>query len=141
MIGFAWLGCVGGGQTVPCGDTACKPPPLVPFADCTGDNGEYTLTDARIVDDVLEADVSYGGGCRSHQWELCRHDGGEFLPGDPPVARLSIVFEDNGDTCDLGYIETRTFDLLPLREAWVEGGGSETDLLQISLDGRLLDYP
>lgn len=76
----------------------------------------FTLLEAEIEGDTLSMQVGYGGGCRSHKFELLISD--EFMESEP-VQTVAVLDHDSGDDpCD-AYILTWLFaDLSPLKQAW-----------------------
>lgn len=107
-----------------------------------------TLDEAAIAGDVLEAALTYGGGCTLHEIDLVAFNG--WLESFPVQVDALLSHEDNGDMCDALVIETRRFDLRPLAEAYRDAYGAgepeETTLILRLRDPgepgemRLLEY-
>lgn len=77
----------------------------------------YTLGVMTLDGDVLEVDLSYGGGCENHEVDLALR--GPWLESFPVRANMEIAHEDNDDPCDAFLTETRSFDLRPVRDAYL----------------------
>jgi hypothetical protein len=69
----------------------------------------------------LSAEVTYGGGCARHRMDLVAYGG--WMESNPVQVNALITHDDGGDPCDAIVAETRTFDLGPLRAAWVRAYG------------------
>jgi hypothetical protein len=73
----------------------------------------FRMDSAFVDDDWLLIKVSYGGGCREHEFNLWK------LPADslhPTGMAIGLSHESNDDPCD-GYISRwMVFSLAPLRE-------------------------
>jgi len=78
----------------------------------------FTQESASINGDALELIVSYGGGCEVHEFELCW--GGEVMESAPPQVSVTVIHEDNDDSCLALLTEMLNFDLSPL-QALVSG--------------------
>lgn len=107
-----------------------------------------TVDDVEVVGGLLEASVTYGGGCTTHQIDLVAFGG--WLESSPVQVNVLLSHDDNGDVCDALVMETRSFDLGPLAEAYRESYGSgapgETTVLLRLQDAsqpmgiRLIEY-
>lgn len=76
---------------------------------------DVTIISARVVNDCLEINYSYSGGCETHNFELRLQP---VYCGTPPHPTPHLVFghEDNGDACDALILDKLSYDLTPLRE-------------------------
>jgi len=111
-------------------------------------NDPLFVDDAQVVGQALEASVSFGGGCASHEIDLVAFGG--WLESFPVQVNVFLSHEDNDDPCDAQLSETRSFDLMPLAEAYrsVYGPGDpgETVVVLRLQDSaqpsgvRLIDY-
>lgn len=107
-----------------------------------------TIEAVQLVGDLLEASVSFGGGCASHEIDLVALGG--WLESFPVQVDVILSHEDNDDPCDALLTESRSFDLRPLAAAYRESYGSgepgETTLILRLSDPdepsgvRLLEY-
>lgn len=90
--------------------------------------GSLTLPDAPVElgshvlnGDLLEVELSYGGGCARHEIDLVAIDG--WLESNPVQVRTVFAHEDHQDPCDAFLTETRTFDLGPIASAYRDAYG------------------
>ena len=85
-------------------------------------------TDGLAIDDVtlngnvLDVDLSYGGGCARHEIDLALVNG--WLESDPVQVHGFLSHEDHDDPCDALITETRSFDLEPVATAYREAYGT-----------------
>lgn len=80
--------------------------------------------------DTLVATVSYGGGCREHEFALVIAD---LFRESHPVQTSGLLSHDaRGDLCRALITRTLRFDLSPLRDAYhgAYGANSRTIVLQ-----------
>ena len=76
----------------------------------------YVLNAATIVGDTLTVNVSYGGGCRTHQFTLLASD--VFLESHPVQLGVSLAHEANDDLCRAWLREDYDFDLTPIKRMY-----------------------
>lgn len=127
LLGF--LGLLGG----------CGSPPE-PFSDCTTAEGDaFDLTGLAIASDVLTADVGYGGGCETHDFTLCWPEPA-FAESEPVQATLEITHDAHGDSCEAYFEGPVSFDLTPLREAWIGAYGGTTGTILVHVGAFTADY-
>lgn len=106
------------------------------------------LDELSIAGHLLEAGVTYGGGCAVHEIDLVAFNG--WLESAPVQVDVLLSHEDNDDMCDALVIETRRFDLRPLadayRQAYGSGAPGETTLVlrvrdpEEPTERRLVEY-
>jgi hypothetical protein len=72
----------------------------------------YTIDTAFIFGDFLKVNVSYGGGCEDHIFNLVH----EFLfCGTPPVhVPLYLTHNSNNDNCEAALVQELCFDISSL---------------------------
>jgi hypothetical protein len=73
----------------------------------------FQLDSAYIDNDLLMMKVSYGGGCKVHEFHLWK------LPPNalnPPPVELALSHDNNNDMCDAWVTRWLTYSLIPLRE-------------------------
>ena len=73
----------------------------------------FQLTAATITGDTLAVSVSYGGGCRDHQFTLVAS--ASFLESDPVQLEVALAHEGNGDPCRAWLMEDYLFSLVPIK--------------------------
>lgn len=67
----------------------------------------------RVEGDSLVVEVGYGGGCRTHAFELVRK--APLVRSMPPKWPLDVVHQSDGDPCRAWIQERLAFDLVPFR--------------------------
>lgn len=95
----------------------------------------YVINTATIEADTLHINVSYAGGCETHEFTLVAEP--MFLESFPVQLRASLAHNANGDTCEAWITEDHSFDLTSIKEAYQQG--YRTDQGTIVL--RLRDAP
>ena len=95
----------------------------------------YVLNAATITDDTLTINVSYGGGCKTHQFTLIASEA--FLESFPVQLPISIAHNANGDLCRAWLTEDYHFDLTPIKTLYQEGYRQEAGIIVF----RLKDAP
>lgn len=81
----------------------------------------FTLGEVSLDGAGITADVTHGGGCALHRMDLVAYGG--WMESNPVQIDALVSHDDGGDPCDAIVSTTRTFDLGPLRAAWVEAYG------------------
>ena len=76
------------------------------------ETGNYWLSQAFISGQCLYVQLSHGGGCAEHSYELSW--GGGLAESMPPQAFLVLRHIDPGDPCDAIIETSQFFDLTPL---------------------------
>jgi hypothetical protein len=73
----------------------------------------YDMKGIRVEGDSLVVEVGYGGGCRTHAFELMRK--APLVRSMPPKWPLDVVHRADGDPCRAWIQERLAFDLVPFR--------------------------
>ena len=76
-------------------------------------HSSYHFNSATITDDTLTIEVSYGGGCETHEFVLLAEPA--FMESDPVGLGISIVHNANADPCERWVEEAYHFDLTPIK--------------------------
>lgn len=105
---------------------------------------EYVLNSATITGDILELNVSYGGGCENHQFTLV--SSGVFLESFPVQLRVDLAHNANNDSCEAWLTVDYYFDLSAIKilyqAAYQQGAGTIILLLEDVPNGQLVyDFP
>ncbi|MGI9625746.1 MAG: hypothetical protein ACR2QM_02840 [Longimicrobiales bacterium] len=111
--------------------------PVVVDVDGTGagfPRVPLTVGTVQLTGDLLEAELSFSGGCANHEIDLVAHGG--WLESAPVQVNVFFSHDDNDDPCDAFPTETRTFDLRALARAYegvygVADPGTTTLLLRV----------
>lgn len=98
----------------------------------------YTVNSVTLSGDVVSVDVSYGGGCETHDWDRCWD--GMFAESYPVQATVTLGHDGHDDACDAWISETIEIDLTPLREAYLSAYGVEHDTMTVHVAGESLSY-
>ena len=96
---------------------------------------EYVINAATIEADTLHVNVSYTGGCETHEFTLVVAP--FFLESFPVQQRMSLAHNANGDTCEAAITEDHQFDLTPIKEAYQKGYRKDQGTIVL----RLRDAP
>ena len=95
----------------------------------------YVINTATIEGDTLRVNVSYTGGCETHEFTLVAEE--RFLESFPVQLRLSLAHDANSDPCEVSITEDRRFDLTPIKAVYQKGYQTETGTIVL----RLKDAP
>ena len=100
--------------------------------------GSGAVSSWSITGDFLDATFEYSGGCEEHDFQLCWD--GSFMESWP--VQVSLVAQDYGplDPCLAFVTETRTFDLVTLRDAWIDGYGAPPGEIIVNMSGGSANY-
>ncbi|MFX0206334.1 MAG: hypothetical protein ACFFDT_10120 [Candidatus Hodarchaeota archaeon] len=79
---------------------------------------EFTFINVTLEHDLLYLEVSYSGGCATHDFSLIGT--GVFMESYPVQTSIVLSHEDNNDNCESIVTETLMFDLTPLKELYTE---------------------
>ena len=91
----------------------------------------YVINAATIEDDTLRINVSYTGGCETHEFTLVAEP--RFLESFPVQLRVSLAHNANGDICEDSLTEDHTFDLTPIKTAYQKGYGTDQGTIVLGL--------
>lgn len=87
-------------------------------------NDPLEVLAATINGDTLRIEVSYSGGCVTHDFKFLV--GRSFMESYPVRTFTFLSHEDNDDECDNLITEELTFDLTPLKTTYQEAYQTET---------------
>ena len=93
----------------------------------------YVMNDATITDDTLTLNVSYSGGCATHEFTLIAAD--SCVESSPVQMDISVRHNSNGDRCRSIITEDRCFDLTPIKTLYQETYQQEAGTIILRLDG------
>ena len=90
-----------------------------------------TINDAKIIQNKLIFNISYGGGCQNHEFLLIGT--GDYAESYPVQTQILLSHNSNNDTCLAFFTRLITFDLTPLKQHYqnVYNEGSATIVLHI----------
>ena len=91
----------------------------------------YVLNTATVTGDTLTVNVSYGGGCRIHQFTLVASE--SFMESFPVQLHISLAHNANNDLCRAWLAEDYHFDLTPIKAMFQEGYRQKTGTIVLRL--------
>jgi hypothetical protein len=91
----------------------------------------YQLISARIQADTLIAEVSYSGGCATHDFTLLIAP--VFMESLPVQMAGSLAHDAKGDNCRAAITSTLRFELTPLRDLYQRSYGPGSATIQLNL--------
>ena len=93
----------------------------------------YTVNNAEFDSDTLNIEVTYGGGCKEHQFLLIAWN--YFLESYPFRAGLLLSHNSDNDACKALITSKLSFDMTPLKQEYSKlyGGENGSIILIISL--------
>lgn len=117
--------------------SACAKATPEAFSDCRTSDGDAFEFDSSTVQPRIEGDtlyftVGYGGGCETHEWQICWPDP-SFAESMPVQASLEVWHNANGDSCEAYEIDELSFDLTPLKEAYIESYGGDSGEISVNV--------
>ena len=102
-------------------------------------NDAVTINSATINGNSLELSVSYGGGCRDHEFGLITN--GVFAESYPVQTWVKLTHEANGDNCFAMLSRTLRFDLSPLKALYNSAYKTRSGIMVIHVtDGISVTY-
>ena len=100
----------------------------------------YVLNAATITGDTLMINVSYSGGCATHQFTLVASD--SFLESFPVQLRITLAHNANNDLCRAWLTEDYHFDFTSIKTLYQQGYQQEAGTIILRLkdapDGELV---
>jgi hypothetical protein len=90
----------------------------------------FTVYAVSLDGDNLVVDVSYSGGCGSHDWQACWN--GDVAESMPYQVFVSIGHNANGDSCEMEVTDTLTIGLGELADV--------STPLMIHVEGQTVTY-
>lgn len=80
-----------------------------------------SISDVRVIGNKMLIDISYGGGCEEHQFQLI---GSPMISKSlPPIRAIQLVHIANADKCKMNVLKTLEVDLKEL--AYKQEAGSK----------------
>lgn len=112
-----FTGCGTGFDPLSTKDLSC--PQIIIFDDINTvnilDDG-VNVNKAIVDNDTLKLNVSYGGGCKEHEFKL--FGSSSIAESYPPQAQVFLSHNANNDACRAFITEEVAFDLSPLKELY-----------------------
>ena len=92
----------------------------------------YLINSYEINGDILKVQVSFGGGCRAHDFTLIALPG--FMESSPVAANVLLSHDANNDLCEAWLTDELRFDLSSLKHEWQEAYDQESGAIRILLN-------
>ncbi|MFX1536891.1 MAG: hypothetical protein ACFFDI_21955 [Promethearchaeota archaeon] len=92
-----------------------------------------SINSIELNNDILKVKVSFGGGCKEHNFALIASRG--FMESDPVQVNVLLSHNANNDVCEALITQDLAFDLSPLKEAWQQVYQQTSGTITIHLEG------
>ena len=122
LLIMMFSGCIGTFQDIIIDDSLYQ----------TASRDPLTINDIQLKKDILIFNVSYGGGCEEHEFQLIATS---FMESYPVQVNILLSHEDNDDPCDMWVTETLIFNILPLKKSYQQLYQEESDTIIMNTDG------
>lgn len=94
-------------------------------------NDFFSIENVSITCNLLKIEVTYGGGCKTHEFML--YVDSVVIDNDPPVLNFTLLHNANGDACKALVTETLVFNINPGEELY-----SGSLPLQIQINNKMM---
>jgi len=122
IVIIMFIGCIGIFKDIIIDDSLYQTAPRDPL----------TLNDVKLQRDFLVFNVSYGGGCEEHIFQLVSSS---FMESYPVQVNIVLSHEDNDDPCDMWVTETLIFNILPLQNSYQNSYNEESGTIVMNIEG------
>ena len=92
----------------------------------------FQFNSVLLIGDLFIVNVSYGGGCEDHTFDLIATS---FMESNPVQVNLVLSHEDYDDPCDMWVTEPLMFDMEPLKTSWQESYQQSSGIILLNLEG------
>jgi len=92
----------------------------------------FQFNSVKLINDLFVANMSYGGGCENHSFNLFASS---FIESDPVQINSVLSHEDYDEPCDMWITEVVLFDLIPLRTSWQQSYQKTHGTILMNLEG------
>jgi len=100
----------------------------------------FNLNEVTVKNDVLTLNVSYGGGCQEHEFELYMTPP-TFMESNPVQANIYLRHDGNGDTCEAYLTEDVSFDISKIAENYRDAYQSRAGVVLLNVYKYYEDNP
>ncbi|MEM7159942.1 MAG: hypothetical protein AAF799_44290 [Myxococcota bacterium] len=116
-----------------CTDFACPTAP--PVTVCSGADliDPHTVLNANIIGHELFLTLESSGGCAEHVYGNCWEE--SFENSLPPMVSITVTHDSNADPCEALVMEETVFDLMPLRNAYIEAYQELSGTMTVNVAG------
>jgi len=122
LLSIGICGCINSYQNIIIDDSLYQSAPRDPL----------TINDIRLIKNHLEFNISYGGGCEEHEFQLYSTS---FMESYPVQVNILLSHEDNDDPCDMWITETLIFNIFPLKESWQKSYNNNSGIIIMNIQG------
>ena len=109
-------------------------PIIVNIETIPNSNDILFLENLCINQNLLAINVSYGGGCKYHEFLLYA------ISLEKEICHLKLYHNSNNDVCKKEIRETVNFDLFPLKEKYKEKYNLQDKVIFLSLENKQIRY-
>jgi hypothetical protein len=120
VVGF--YGCISSYHEIIIDDSLYQSAPRDPI----------TINNIQLYINLLQFNVSYGGGCKEHEFKLMATS---FMESYPIQVNILLSHEDNDDPCDMWITETLVFSILPLKRSWQQSYNEKSGIIVMNIQG------
>ena len=100
----------------------------------------FDVEAAELHGDLLKLVVAYGGGCETHRFVVWTDN--SFSQSQPPVIKLFVAHDSNGDTCEALIQRALWIDLLPIKNAFLKANPVQSSgVVSIELENNGSSVP
>lgn len=93
----------------------------------------FEANSAAVKGHRLTIEVSYGGGCRTHDFTLVISE--SFQESDPVQLSAMLAHDADGDPCQAWLTESLVFDLRLIRERYIQAYGPGPGTVVLNIKG------
>jgi hypothetical protein len=122
FIIMMFIGCIGMSQNIIIDDSLFQTAPRDPIS----------INDVYLQRNFMIFNVSYGGGCEEHIFQLIATS---FMESYPVQVNILLSHEDNDDPCDMWVTETIIFNMLPLKKSYQRSYHEEFGTIIMNIEG------
>lgn len=122
--------CVEGWE---CTDFACPTSPPIDVCSATDLIDPHTVLNANIIGHELFLTMESSGGCAEHVYGNCWDQ--SFEDSLPPQVSITITHDSNSDPCEALVVEDTVFDLMPIRNAYIESNQQLSGTITLNVAG------
>lgn len=93
----------------------------------------FTIKSIMVDKDILKVEVTYGGGCKDHEFVLIGSN--VFMESDPVQTKVVLSHNANNDLCEKLILEELEFDLSPLKHTYQQSYSDASAEIIIHFEG------
>ncbi|MAI73949.1 MAG: hypothetical protein CMM01_24040 [Rhodopirellula sp.] len=108
---------------------------------CSRKSDSFDIEATELHGDLLKLVVAYGGGCETHRFVVWTDN--SFSQSQPPLIKLFVAHDSNGDGCEALIQRALWIDLVPIKAAFLKanpGQGSGIVSIELENSGSSVQY-